>query len=231
MKQQHCKLTVCVLAVVLMLSSTLAGVSAQGSQPGPNVIVQDVYNQLGGGTGAISSQSFVSGTNTNRKAAVDFQTDTRWWLIGFVAVAGTLQIGTGSSLQGVTVEFYNDSGGLPGSSASGPLVMSSGLINGTSVLTLPQVVAMPPSKTFWMSVQANFSTFSPGSLWSWGTRSAVINNLGAYINTSTVGCEVWNVPWDQCGVSTVPDERELQFALNYTPFVPTSSVYLPLVRK
>lgn len=202
---------------------------------GQSVGVQDTYSQLGGGTGTIKSQRFASGTTTFTKVAADIQVPSGpWWLVNQVTVPGTLTLGQGITLQNVTVEFYVDSASKPGTNHSSPIVLSSGLISGNSVLNIP-TVALPPNRTYWMSVQATFSNYTPGiqffTEWNWSTRSQAGSNLGAETGSSP-GCDMWNVPWDNCGSSTQhPVERDVQFSLTYTPFTPTAFIYLPVIRR
>jgi len=237
----HTKLVKVSLSSLALLALALTGGPAvvradKAPESGQDVGVQDTYDLLGNGTGCISSYKYASGAVSDVKAAADIQVPSGpWFLVTQVTVPGTLSISPGISLQNATVEFYQHDtvNNRPGSRFAGPYALTTGLNNGTSVLNIP-TTALPPNKTYWFSVQANFSNYAPGgALWCWGTRTLGGTHLGAYLIPTSSGCTVWNVPWDAigCGNSTVPSEKDLQFSFTYTPFTPTAFIYLPLVSR
>ncbi len=238
----HTKLVKVSLSSLALLALALTGGPAvvradKASEGEQDVSIQFTYDQLGGGTGSIKSQKFTSGTTASFKAAADIQVPAGpWFLVSQVTIPGTLNVPAGTTLQGVTIEFYHHdaANGRPGSQLSGALVLSSGLIHGTSVLNIP-TVALKQNATYWFSVQANFGSYTGLAEWAWLTRSIAGTFPGAYISTNIPGCTVWNgapnTTWDACGTSTQPTERDLQFSLTYTPFTPTAFIYLPLVSR
>lgn len=165
----------------------------------------------------ISSQDFTDGGGLDQfdtRAADDFLVpEGLFWIIDNVRVFGAFDDTTPDLVDSLSVFFFTDGGGLPGS-----------LVPGCTYLNiLPESVAVPNfvidlpkpcvlgSGTYWISVQADIKFITNGQ-WFWHENSVQTLNPFAWENPGngfSTGCIVFTPAQANCGA----DQPDLSFQL------------------
>ncbi len=159
------------------------------------------------GTNSITSQNFEAVNDAfDNSAADDFQVPAGVaWTVNEVFVAGVYFGGPGPA-PSVDVNFYADSGGLPGAvecTAAGVAPTdAAGSFN--IALAVPCVLSEGPH---WVSVVANLD-FGVGGQWGWTERSVQSFNPSAWQNPGAgfaTPCTSWGARAGLCLIGTEPD--------------------------
>ena len=98
-------------------------------------------------------------------------------------------------MDSANVNFYSDSGGLPGSQVATRPNLTVGDTNGSLTISIPSAVTLPAGH-YWVSVQANMD-FPVGGQWGWTDRTVQSNNEAAWQNPGGgFGvCPTWGARW------------------------------------
>jgi hypothetical protein len=113
------------------------------------------------------------------QAADDFTIPPgRSWVIQSVDVAGHYEVGAGP-ISSANVLLYSNAGNLPGIQlfAQRKIIPSNGTTGPYFSIPVTSVPQLVPG-TYWVSVQANFSTAT--EIWEWDTRAAQSGSPAAY---------------------------------------------------
>jgi hypothetical protein len=154
----------------------------------------------------ISSQNSTD-NQYDTQAADDFFVNpgSNSWQITAVEVQGFFYSGSGPA-NTVNVEFYADSGGLPGyrlySANANPI--SGTAATGAFFLPLSPTVRIASNATYWVSVQA---IQSAAGYWAWSERTTQTQAASVWQNPSNVfstGCVNWTAI-NHCFPGTGPD--------------------------
>jgi hypothetical protein len=176
------------------------------------------------------------------KAADDFVVPTAnsvaAWIIDTVEVSGAYYLAGQYQAASVNVEFFANSGNLPGALRyQGSYVPVGGLSTGSFVINLSAPAFLKSGQTYWVMVQANLALGggSPGKTWSWGQRTVLRNNLSAWtnpLNGSGFECITWK-PRQPAGPvgCDVGDQPDLLFRLSGRTTTTFFEVFLPLIRR
>ena len=159
------------------------------------------------GSDWVSSQDF-SGDQNDAKAADDFFVDPGFnsWQISAVQVAGAYFAGGVAAVDGVNVEFYLDSGGLPGYLLTARVAQPISGTGSTGAFFLPltPTVNIASNANYWISVQA----IKPSAgQWTWTESTALHGNGAVWQNPGdgfTTGCVSWSL-MTTCLPGTGPD--------------------------
>jgi VCBS repeat protein len=189
-------------------SSRATGIPKAPILPVPKFPAAVLYDQLNNpGTLSTSSQDFEAAYNTSD----DFTADDfvvpggQTWNITEVDAQGVYASSGGPAVS-FNVFFYQNNGGLPGTSvytATGQsYVNNSGVFQIT--LNTPAVLT---SGTYWVSVQARMD-FSPNGQWYWTDRTVQTNSPATWQNPGGgFGfCPAWAVRTGCVGDASAPDQ-------------------------
>ena len=189
------------MATDAIVAAAGAGGGAPLAYSGPNVVLYDQTNNVG--TNGFPSQDFEAANDAyDNQGADDFviPAGDGSWTINEVYVLGSYSA-AGGPAPAVSVFFYQDAGGVPGTqvySALG-LVPADAAGDFTVALTTPAVL---PAGHYWVSVQAVMN-FTPLGQWFWSTRSVQSNSPYAWQNPGGgfgTGCTTWANGATVCGV-------------------------------
>lgn len=178
------------------------------------------------GAGGISSQNFEAANNAfDNAAADDFQVPAGLaWTVNEVFVPGVYFGGPGPAAS-VDVNFYADSGGLPGAvecTAAGVVPTDSA---GSFNIALPAPCVLPEG-AHWVSVVAN-QDFTPFGQWGWTERTVQSFSPSAWQNPGGgfgTPCTAWGARFGLCAVGLDPD---LAFTLFGTTSTAVSVIEVP----
>lgn len=213
--------TVPVFAVQPQRSVASAPVALQTPEGG---VLYDQNNNVG--TNSITSQNFEAANDAfDGAAADDFQVPSGvTWTVNEVFIPGVYFNGTGP-VASVDVNFYADSGGLPGAvqcTASG-IVPTDAAGTFNIVLTVPCVLS---EGSYWVSVIANMDLV-PGGQWGWTERTVQSFNPSAWQNPGggfATPCTTWGARVGLCAVGT---DLDLAFTLFGTEGTAASLIEVP----
>jgi hypothetical protein len=176
------------------------------SAPSPVTLV----DQTGSQSGAIISSDTVNDTNDSQ-GADDFAVPAgETWSIQSVFVVGLGGV-TPDLPPGVNVFVYDDGGSTPGALVASRLGVPPGAgssceSTGPCDLTIAvsPAVTLPPGD-YWISVQADMSSFPEGASWLWGFRNVIAGDPG-----------VWRQPLGGTPDWSTTFGRDFQFRLEGT---------------
>ena len=188
---------------------------AQAGTPSTNAPAVILYSQNdNASTASSNSQNFEAANNAfDNQLADDFIVPASGWSIDNVTVTGVYFNGPGPAAT-VHVQFFNNSGTLPGTAVGGcdyPAVVP---VGGPSFSLNLAPACVLTAGTYWVSVQANMD-FTPFGQWGWTDRTVIANNPSVWQNPGGgfgAGCLTWGVK-TVCIVGSVGD---LMFSLSGT---------------
>lgn len=209
----------------LALTTGLAPAQAQDAPQGLGPLA--VYDQTNSASGESVISVNITGVDDNI-AADDFSVPAEWWIITQVRAVGSLQPNVPAP-NSMLVEIYQTSTNGFAETVPGIKIYSKtsnqftqGATAGDYTINLSTVAILRPSATYWLGVQAQYSTFAA---WSWNTRTTQTGAAAAYRGSTIPDCQVFR-PRAICDATGGADQL---YAITYTPFVPATVMYMPLL--